>query len=172
MNLKNWFRKTFQKGQSMRVYLYHDDKRLTEHIVKRPSNHNPYVTIGESHYVVNAEKVFYYDGLPTCAYYSNDPDGVQPLEKSQQSDLTANDLYNAMEEKVSRDIIRYASNNDDDLKRFVMIGAGVSVLAVAGLGFFGFQELTTILEQQADMMDILDKLDNSGIEGGDYNERE
>lgn len=153
----------FNKNKVIKVVLFHKDKRVTSHIVKPE---DAMFKIGDRQFTIEPEKVFYDKGLPTIIYNSEDPTAGDPMKWESQSAISSREFYDAMEEKVSRDIIRYASEGDDKLQNTLLMGAGIVIVAMAIGFYFLFGEIQTMAETLQEYQPVLDGIKDRVIEGG------
>lgn len=122
-------------AKAFKVYLYHKDRRVTQHIVLPKDGQ---FSIKGNGYIVNPERVFFEKKIPCSMYSAAVAEPINPLDMNEKSKLSSQDFYNAIEARVVQDIIRAGTRNENMLLMMAVLAAigaiGAVVYAIYYLG--------------------------------------
>ena len=156
MNLKA----TLNPSKAFKVYLYHKDRRVTQHIVLPKDGQ---FSIKGNGYLVNPERIFFEKKVPCAVYSAAIAEPINPLDMNEKSKLSSQDFYNAIEARVVQDIIRAGNKNDNMM---VMIGVIASLAAICAV-VYAIYYLGGLIEAQSTALEALKQLITTGtINGG------
>lgn len=113
---------------AFKVYLYHKDRRITQHIVVPREGK---FKIKGNGYVINSERVFFEKKVPTSIYSASIAEPINPLDINEKSALSSQDFYNAIEATVVQDIIRASTKQDNTMLMMMILLGGCTVMAMA-----------------------------------------
>lgn len=175
MNLTARINLLFFKNQCIKVIITDINKRVKIHIVRIEDATN--FNIGERTFVIDYDNVFMSNGLPTYFYYMENPVSIskEALEKSLEPldpeiasrfiEVSSSKLYTAIEETISKKIIRYAEDGDKRIINAIYMMGGITILVVAGIGYFNYMTVEKILqflnEKEQILQMIYDNLRNT-----------
>ena len=143
------------KNKCIKVIITDTNKRVKTYIIKIDDNKS--FNIGERTFVINYEAVFNSNGLPTYFYYIDNPNTISALElkkslkpldpeiASQIIPITSGNLNTAIEETISKKIIRYAEDGDKKIINTIIMMGVMNIFAVLGMGYFLFMNIEKIL---------------------------
>jgi len=166
--LKLAYYKAFKKGDLIKVILYRKDKRIDVRYIKYEGETIVLKEKGEA-YKLESDKIYYDSkGFASIIFVEDEPIGFDVLSKTNKSEITSTDLYTGLEQKITRDIIAFASG-EDNLPTILMFG-GLVIVAILGIG--GYLLTNQIGEMQDTLntyKEILDALREQSLSGGGFN---
>lgn len=111
--------------------------------------------IGSRAYAIDPDRVYYHDtGVDkTEPVFFFDADSPYPKlmhrEEKKEDEVTATQMFDAIEEKVTSHIIRYAIGADQKMMRYLLFGF-IGIAAVVAVGIYmnmgGFERLAELLK--------------------------
>jgi len=161
MNLTARFNLLFNKNECIKVIITDVNKRVKSHIVRIKNDKS--FNIGERTFMIDFKAVFYTKGLPTYFYYIENPlaisseelegslgeKALDPMLASKLIDVSSTDLHTAMEETISKKIIRYAEDGDKKIINTIFMMGAINVLASLGIGYFIYMTVEKVLDFMA-----------------------
>ena len=156
MNLTARLNLLFNKNECIKVIVTDTNKRVKTYIIRIKDEKS--FNIGERTFMINYKSVFYSKGLPTYFYYIDNPLTVSKDElkkslknidmkyASQLIDVSSTDLHTAMEETISRKIIRYAEDGDKKIINTIFMMGGMNILATLGGSYFVYMTVEKVLD--------------------------
>jgi len=163
--LKLAYLKAFKKGTLLKVILYRKDKRIEVKFIKYEGE-TVVLSSSKTAYRLESDKI-YYDakGFATIIFVEDEPIGFDILNKTNKSEISSTDLYTGLEQKITRDIIAFASG-EDNLPMMLMMG-GLAILGAVGISaYLIFNEIGAMQETLNQYKEILDALRQSSLQGG------
>ena len=163
--LKLAYYKAFKKGDLIKIILYRQDKRIEVKYIKYEGEMITLKDKGEA-YKLESDKI-YYDakGFASIIFVEDEPIGFDVLKKTNKSEISSKDLYTGLEQNITRDIIAFASG-EDNLQTILMFG-GLAILGAIGVSayllFNQLGEMQTVLDTYKE---ILDALRQTNLTGG------
>lgn len=148
MKLSQQINIAMHPNDAFKVYLYHKDRRITQHIVYPKEGK---FKIKGNGYIVNSDRVFFEKKTPTSIYSAQIAEPINPLDINEKSNLSSQDFYNAIEATVVQDIIRAGAKQDNSQMMMMMMMVGIVVVVVAG----GIYYLSGILAAQSSQINTL-----------------
>ena len=154
MNITDRFNLLFNKNECIKVIITDVNKRVKTKIIRIKGD--KMFNVGKRTYVIDLDKVFFTNGLPTYFYYIENPDSIskQAIKKSLQPantyeasiiDITSSDLNTAVEETITKKIIRYAEDGDKKIINTIFMMGGINILATLGGSYFVFMTVEKVL---------------------------
>ena len=161
MTIKEHLRLLFNKKNSVRILIFTPDKRVIERVVLRDSKS---FNIGERKYTIEAEKVHYFKGTPFLAYNEDSIEAINP-NNLEESSISAEEYYSAINQNIVLQIMRYATKGDQKILNMILIGAG-STIGILGAGLYfmytKIQELGVELIELKALIESLIDINSSG----------
>lgn len=159
MTFKERMRLIFQKSKCVKVFLYHKDMRVTEHVVIPEDGK---IAINGKGYVIDSTRVFAHKGIPSLAYAEETAEPINPLDISKSSKLSSKDFYNAIENTVIQDVIKQSQETDDTAK-YAIVGGLISLLAVGAGAYFISEMIGELFVEIENLKETIELMN-----GGDY----
>lgn len=165
----------FNKEKCIKVIITDTNKRVKSYIIKIGDNNT--FNVGNRTYVINYESVFSSNGLPTYFYYIENPASVSteelrisllPLEMqkaSMQIEINSSEFYDAIEETITRKIIRYAEDGDKRIINTILLTGLGLFLGMAGGMYFLYMQIDKVLIFIAENRDVIQLIKESLISG-------
>lgn len=156
MNLKASFNLLFNKNECIKVIITDTNKRVKTHIIRIKDDKS--FSIGERTFMIDYKSVFYSKGIPTYFYYIDNPltisvtelkkslKSLDPKLASQLIEVSSTDLHTAMEETISRKIIRYAEDGDKKIINTIFMMGAINILATLGGSYFVYMTVEKVLD--------------------------
>lgn len=156
MNLTARFNLLFNKNECIKVIITDTNKRVKTHIIRIKDEKS--FNINERTFMIDYDSVFYSKGIPTYFYYINNPLTISKIElnkslkpidpkiASQLIEISSTDLHTAMEETISRKIIRYAEDGDKKIINTIFMMGAMNILATLGGSYFVFMTVEKVLD--------------------------
>lgn len=132
MGMEENLKKMMYPSSVFKAYLFHKDRRVSQHIVLPRDGK---FTIKGNGYIINPQRIFMDKNVPCAAYASAIAEPINPLDMNEQSTLSAQDFYNAIDSSVVQDIIRSTGKQDNSMMMAVMM---VGVLSLVGMIFLAY----------------------------------
>lgn len=166
MTLKDKIKIFFGGGKNrfLRVRINHEDKTTQTMYVKRDGKDA--VMTKDGYYKIDPENVYDEEGFKTLSYNHKDPIPIDYLAFEREMDkLTAQKLKSGMEERITRHIIESVEdeNKQDSVLKIAII---VMVIGLGGLGFFVYDQFTTVMETLNEQQKVIEALRDFISEGG------
>jgi len=143
MDFKSKMIKTFNKSKAFKVYLYHKDRRVTDHIVVVKDGK---FRIKDNGYIVNPERIFFEKSMPCAIYSASIAEPINPLDINEKSKLSSMDFYNAIEATVVQDIIRSSGGKIDTTLLIAIVLMGAVILCGLALGIYYLSDLINAID--------------------------
>ena len=175
MNLKERYNLFFNKNKCIKVIITDTNKRVKSYIIRIDDDKS--FNVGERTFMIDLKTVFYTNGLPTYFYYIDQPNSIskevlkkslKPIDVHNASfliDVSSSDLYVAMEETITKKIIRYAEDGDKKIINTIFMMGIINVLATLGASYFIYMAIEKVLvffaENELLIQSIRDFLINS-----------
>lgn len=177
MNLKERFNVLFFKNEMIKVIITDVNKRVNTHFIRIKDQTD--FNIGERSYLIDYDKVFNTNGMPTYFYYIAKPNsiskeslskGVKPLDVEASSkydvldldQVSSKNLHTAIEETISSKIIRYAEDGDKKIINTILLMGIFNIFATLGGSYFIYITIEKVLNFVAEndilMKSIIDAL--------------
>lgn len=154
MNLKA----ALNPSKAFKVYLYHKDRRVTQHIVLPKDGQ---FSIKGNGYLINPERIFFEKKVPCAMYSAAIAEPINPLDMNEKSKLSSQDFYNAIEARVVQDIIR-AGKGDDNMMLIMSVIASIAAICAV---VYAIYYLGGLIEGQSAQIELLKQLLASGSGG-------
>lgn len=165
----------FNKEKCIKVIVTDRNKRVKTYIIK--IGDQPIFSIGNRSYVIDFNSVFMSNGLPTYFYYIENPASISSEElkisllpadmqkASQQIDINSALFYDAIEETITRKIIRYAEDGDKKIINTILFTGLGLFLGMAGGMYFLYMQIDKVLLFIAENKDVIQLIKESLISG-------
>lgn len=164
MTLKEKLDLLFYKNECMRIIIYRENKRIHEYI-KRVKTGNS-VSVGDGTYTIDVEKIFFRGGLPTIAYFENNPEAFDFIEGRFNNTMTSKMYQIALNETVTEHIISNAKDKKSDINSTLIYGLGGLGLVFAVGIYYLSDKIATITEKLAEWESIIRALQEIIANGG------
>jgi len=141
----------FRRNKVVRLIITQKDKRVTERIVIPKSK--GFCKLDDKTFRIDSENVFYGDKkIPTYLFYEEEATAFNALDPKKWKDKTSSpeDLETALNQSIAKDIIE-ATSGADSTKVLTIILLILTLLAVAGFGYFVYEQLNEIMQYLADL---------------------
>jgi len=140
----------FKKKKVVRFIITQKDKRVTERIVIPKSQ--GFCELGDKTFRIDSENVFYGDkNIPTYLFYEEEATAFNALDPKKWKDQTSSPeaLQTALNQRIAKDIIE-ATSGTDSTKLLTIVLLILTLIAVAGFGYFVYEQLNEIMQYLAD----------------------
>lgn len=148
--MKNWINKHFKRSTSVKIYIVHEDKRVTVHYEVPKGDQ---VTIGDRSYLITNKEALLSKGRPSFFYHYNTPNPINPFEL-QKPGMTAKEFNTAITANVAKQIFA-ASESSLDVGKIAMILSGITLLSVIVVGYMMFDKIDQFAERLSEIREIL-----------------
>jgi len=115
------------KSKYIIVYTFDKDKTISVDLGVKEHNLIKLESKGRT-IDYNSDHIFYINGNPSVVVNTDSPTSGSPLDWTNNTDFTSEDFYNALEQSVSRDIIREINDSDKEIKTLMLL-VGASIVA-------------------------------------------
>ena len=164
MTIKDNLTLLFMKKKSLRILLFTPDKRVIETVVLRDSKS---FNIGERKYNIEPDKVHYFKGVPFLAYVEDSIEAIDP-NKLENSSISAEEYYSAINQNIVLQIMRYATKGDQKLINTILIGSGATI-GILGAGlYYLFTKIQELSLQIIELYALIESLISTTAGGGGF----
>lgn len=163
MSMEESIKVALNPNRAFKVYMCHKDRRITSHIILPKDGK---FSLRGNGYVINPERIFFEKKMPCAIYSFSVAEPINPLDINEQSRLSSQDFYNAIESTVVQDIIRSTGKIDNTLL-MAIVGMGVvSVIAVMMVAYYLQGTIAAQSQQILLLQQTIDALKSSGVVPG------
>lgn len=148
--MKNWINKHLKKNTSIKVYVVHEDKRMTVHYIIPNGDQ---ITIGNRSYIITSEEVLLSKGRPAFFYHYDNPNPINPFELATPG-MTAKEFNTAITANVAKQIFD-ASDNSLDMAKVSMFISVVTLIGVVIVGYLMFDNFETLSNALKEIRELL-----------------
>lgn len=164
MTFKEKINLWFHKNECFRITLFDDAKRVTKKIVRIKSGDKT-IDLGSVSYVIDPEKVYYDEGIPSSIYHISNPLPINP-ETSKSDDMKSQTMNQMFKTKIVGDMIEGASEEGVSLKNIIFLGVAITVVAL-GIGLYLlYQEVQVIVEYIEENDDVIELIKDFLLNNG------
>lgn len=160
-----WYMKKFKKEQLVKLVIFGDNKHVTTHYVKYKDD-TIKLPNREEAYKLEPEKIYFQNGFATLIYYEDEPLAFDIRVGTNESEISAKDLYSGLEQQIVKKIIAGAKG-DEGFKNILLFGS-IALIGIMGIGFYYlYDQITVINETLQGYETIMEALRQSLLNGSD-----
>lgn len=153
-----WLKEKLGRGRTFQAIIFYPDRSVkvrkieigTENFIDAETDRK---------YYIDEDRTYVWDGRPTAIYHYDNPQPINPYNI--EDTISSAKVHDAIEEEVTKNIIRHTTGSDDEIKKLVLlIGGGIAAVNI-GAAYMIIQKL----EKVPEILDMLDKV-MKVLEGG------
>ena len=166
MTIKERLNLTFHKKEMVKIYIIDEANRVHLHYI-RMGDKSRFTLYDDRMFDVNNKAVTYDKGLPTYFYSINNPEPVDPHEEGLlPNQVTSESYYNAINNEVLGDIIKYSKGKKQDQNGMLMIMLIVVIIGMLGGFYYLYTLIAEIQAFNNEYKDVFDAI-RQALLGGD-----